>query len=521
MTPLAPMELSTPATEEVPNIRRKVSVAEEYWVKRARKNPIDFRYYMTDGEKPAVDIHKKWLRPIFDLNVKKLIIEAWPGSAKTTTMVYAMAYMIGKMPWLTNIISSVSEEQATQRLSELKEIIESERYQNVFPHIHVDLKRPNNATQFNVWSSRWKDGKEIDYATYRSLISRFEQPRDHTVFACGITSKSVTGKRVSGWIWVDDPHNETNSATPEQRTKVTQAIKKELITRWVAASIFTKIVIIMTPWAEDDCAGQLSQEMNFRQILEWMILKTPILDEDDNCAWPENFTPDQIADFRYQRDTGDVVFNLMYMLNAAAMAGRKITLDMLRRPFVMPTDFKDITICTDFAESKGLQSDWSVFHRVARDNNKNWGSYILWSNRFQEDQIDVRVDKLIEFYDETVAIYGDTVTTSRIKITFEPDSAGEMSLLVTKRPDIACVMLQLHGDKEARFKFPAGHIQVGRMFFYADNPFKDNIFSELLAFPRAAHDDCVDPLSQLFEQAGWKTGYARSGIKKIQSSHLL
>lgn len=499
-----------------PVIFHKKDSIEQYWIDRARRNPVDFITYMTDGQKPPKKHHKKWLRGVFDKSIQYLIIESWPSSAKTSILVWSLAFLIGNAPWLTHIIASVSEAQATQRLYDLKLMMQDDRYKNVFPHVHID-DHPgvsNNATVLNIWSSRWKDGSEVDYKTWKSLISRYGDPRDDTVFACGISSKSVTGRRVSGWLVIDDPHNETNSATSEQRTKVTQAIKKEFITRWQVTSPFIKIIIIMTPWAEDDCAGQLMQELDWKGNPVWVMIRTPFFDEKGEPAWPENFTPDQIGQYKYLWQMGEIVFNLMYMLIPTAMAGRKITLDMLRKemPSVLP-EWKDITIPTDFAESKGLQSDYTVFYAVGRDtvpSNPNF--YLMKANRFQEDQIHLRVDALISFCDECLEEFGRLDN-----VLFEPDSKPEMQMLQQKRPDIPCVMLQLHGDKELRFRRPAGMIQQGRFYFNPVNKFNPAIFSELVSFPMASHDDCIDPLSQLFEQPGWMPNILRSGIVNVRS----
>lgn len=497
----------------------KTRSIEKRWIERARKNPVDFIIYMTDGEKAPYPHHVEWIRSIFDMTITNLIIQAFPGSAKTTILVYCLAYLIGKFPWLTHIICSVSEEQAKQRLAELREIIESARYQNVFPHIHIDEKRPNNATIFNVWSSRIPGvDHEVDYAAYRQFVIRKGEPRDHTTFATGVTSKSITGKRVTGLILVDDPHDSNNSATPEQRTKVTNSIKKELMSRFSAKALFRKIIIIMTPWAEDDCAGQLMEDKKIGGASVWKMIKTPIRDpETGELTWGEVFTEEIVNSI--EADRGPIIFDLMYMLNPIAAAGRKITLDMLRRhlPSELP-EFKDITITTDFSETDKKRSDWSVFYAVARDKQKYFNCYLLRGDRFQENIIDIRADNLIMFYDETVLLFGDV----NITVIFEADSKAEMQIVNLKRPDIKTELYQMDSDKENRFKNgPSGFIQQLRFFFNTFDSTYDIMCSELLGFPMAKHDDCVDPLSLLFMQPGWIVKQIRSGLVGIKSPFML
>lgn len=284
----------------------KSETVEQYWINRARKNPADFISYMTGGEKRPAKHHIKWLQAIFS-EKKRIIIQAWPSSAKTTISVYSMAWMIGRFPHLTNIISSVSEEQAKQRLSEIRDILENPRFKNVFPHIEIDLKRPNNATMLNVWSSITPHGAQVDYKHWRAYVQQHGEARDHTVFACGVTSRGITGKRCSGWLLIDDPHNETNSATPDQREKVTSAIKRELLSRLTGP--LAKCIIIATPWAEDDAIGRLNESRQLDGTPVWLFIKTPILDEDGEPAWKELFSMAVIEDLR--ADRGEIIFDLM------------------------------------------------------------------------------------------------------------------------------------------------------------------------------------------------------------------
>lgn len=509
-----PSSFSPPENSTVFNV--KIQTAENYWVRRSRINIIDFMIYMTDGQKRPAPHHINWAREILDMAVRNLIIEAWPGSAKTTTVVYVIAWMIGLMPWLTHMIVSVSDEQAKQRLSEVREIIESERYHNVFPHIHIDIKRPNSAESLNIWSSVWKDGKEIDYPTYRSYVTRYGEPRDHTVFAAGVTSKSITGKRISGLIAVDDPHNETNSATSAQRTKVTMAIRKEVMSRFSPKSNYTKIVIIMTPWAEDDCAGQFMEDRKSNGKRVWKRIKTPICDENGEPTWKEMFTRDQIADVRAAQ--GEIVFDLMYMLNETAMAGKQITMDMMRKALPNPLpDFKDMTITTDFSKTEGTKSDYNVFACVGRDREKYFNCYFLAGTRFQDASVHSRSDKLIEFYDEQILAYGENSIKA---VIFEKvDSRAEVEEIKEKRPDIPVVLLALHGDKEWRFKPLAGFIQQGRFFYNQLSPILNAMISEHIGFPKATHDDCVDPFSLLFEQPEWMSRYERAGMLIVKSEY--
>lgn len=502
---------------------------EEYLIERSRINPVDFVTYMTDGELKPTEHQIEWFRYFFDFSSRRDILEAFPGSGKTQTTVYVLAFIIGNFPELTNMIISVSEEQATQRLGDVREVVLSQRYKNVFPHIHIDNKadRPNTSTKLNVWSSRLPDGRSCDYNQWRSFVRRKGEPRDHTVFACGIRSNSVTGKRITGFIIIDDPHSEENSATPEQRLKVVNFIKKEVLSRLTAKEVdMTKCIIIMTPWAEDDCAGQLRLEVRKGGIPVWRLRKFPIRKSDEaggmgvgsetgEPTWEGMFGEEEIQFI--QEDRGDIIFRLMYLLDEIAGSGGRVTIGMVSQPLPNPLPkFKDITITVDGAESDKLSSDFTVYHAVARDEASPPNFFILDTVRFKESKINLRVDKLIEFADRIFTAHGKLSN-----IIFEPDAKAMMDIIKEQRYDLPCTLVPIKGDKVLRFEPVAGMFQQLRFYVNTSAQGYDAMRSELIGFPKARHDDTVDPLSLLFQQPTWVIKKARSSVTKIKSRFLL
>lgn len=503
-------------SEELPNLfMLKPETVELYWINRARKNPADFISYMSGGEKRPPKHHLDWMKVIFS-SESRILIQAFPGSGKTSITVYSLAWMIGRFPHLTHMINSVSEEQAKQRLSEVRDIIESPRYQNVFPHIHIDVKRPNNATMLNVWSSLTPNGTEVEYGPWRSYVQTHGEARDHTLFAAGVTSRGITGKRITGWIIVDDAHNETNSATVEQRTKVTNAIKKELLSRFSGNSPYSKCVVIGTPWAEDDAIGRLKEDRRLDGTPVWKFIKTPIMDEHGNPTWPEVFSKEKIDAIIV--NMGEIIFDLMYMLNPLAAATRQVTMDMLRNPLPNPLpEFKEIIISTDFASTKGSKSDFTVYSAWGKDAEKRWSIYMLDMIRFKEDLFDTKVDKLSEFCENIFDKYG---RLDRIIFEFA-DSAAEVQMLQEKRPDLPITVLKTKGDKESRFKSAAGWFQQGRVFLNMNATAYQAFCSELIGFPKARHDDTVDSVSLLFQQPQWSSSFDRSGTIRVHSKVMI
>jgi predicted phage terminase large subunit-like protein len=444
------------------------------------------------------------------------LTDGFIATHNTTITVYSMAWMIGRFPHLTHIVASVSEEQAKQRLSELRDILENPRFQNVFPHIKIDYKRPNNATMLNVWSTLTTNGTEVDYKGWRAFVQQYGEARDHTLFACGVTSRGITGKRCSGWLLIDDPHNETNSATPDQRAKVEKAIKSELLSRLKSDSDYAKAIIIATPWAEDDAIGRLSSSKHLDGTPIWTFLKTPIMDEDGNPAWAEVFPRETIEFLR--ADRGEILFDMQYMLNPTAAASRQVTLDMMRKALPDPLpEFKEIVVSTDFASTKGTKSDWTVFSAWGKNTEKMWSIYMLDMVRFKENLFREKVKKLAEFCDDIFDKYGKLD-----RILFEAvDSAAEIQALQEMRPDLPITIIKTKGDKETRFKAAAGWFQQGRVFLNVNATAYPAFCSEVVGFPKASHDDTVDTISLLFQQPQWAVNFERAGKITARSRHMV
>lgn len=496
--------------------------AEQWWIDRARNNPAFFMQYITEMEPPKH--HLEWLYYIFSPDYPRVNIVAFPGSGKTHTTVYALGWLIGKRPWSTNIICSVSSDQAKDRLAAVKELVTiNERYKNVFPWIQLDRQRRNNSEALNVWSTKWKDpNKEMDYTQWRSLVAKFGEPKDNTLFASGITSKSVIGKRVTGLLVIDDPHDEENSATPEQRQKIVKFFKNTLTTRLVPESN-AKIVIINTRWNEDDLAGTVMDEKRKDGTPIWKTCVTPIEDEDEVPVWPEVWNKNEVekrADEMGGKESP--MYMLAYLNNTLGASLGEITKDMIK-PIPHNIDYKqvlkEIVITCDFARSKKLRSDYIVFNAIGRSKERIFDTYVLDIMRFKEKQTSVKCENLSEFFDK---IYENFPNINISKVVFEEaDSTAEESYMRENYPDIPIEVIKTKGDKEERFKSVAYRCQIGR--FYANTSMKSYhaMVNEMIVFPGGKHDDICDTLSLAFQLSSWRTIRLKAGRKVAKSVHFI
>lgn len=528
----------------------KVQSAEEEWIQRARNNFADFCAYISDGQHIPAQIHLEWIWYWLHPDYRRINISAFPESAKTTYLQYLYAYWMGKRPWDTNLVGSASLEQAKDRLAAVREIIEyNQRYKNVFPWIEIDHKRPNNSHQFSIWSKRWKKtpaDQEISYSIWRNNMAKLGLANNHSLYAVGLSSRSLQGKRITGICGLDDLHDHTNSQTPDQREKVELFIKKTVLKRCTPTAT---VIHITNRWAEDDAFGRLAEDHRVvRRVRKrvddddydddvqdetepvWVSIATNILDEEGNPRWPEHWTMEKI---QAVRDDGEVIFLLMCMNDATAASSGQITLDMLRQP--IPDDFnkmiadgkiKELVISSDFAETVNPRSDWTSYMAMAIDTAHPFNVYVLDVHRIKKKKVSDRVDELLDFADKIYDEFG--ILTA---LAFEEnDSAAEVEDLLSKTNEWTIRQIPLKGRSkserltqamEDQFANAATKLQTKRVYVNVNMKHYKAFCSELIGFPKAKHDEMVDNFSLPFQHKAWSERRERAGTKLVRNRVML
>ncbi len=336
--------------------------AEEYWVEMSRKSPVHYYRYVFDL-KPE-KFHIEWMKQMLDPEHRKTLVVAPRGSAKTTVMLIMLSWMIGHYPELNHQIISVSLKQATDRLRFLRGIIEfNPRFRKVFPHIRLDKKLPNNATNISV--------KRIDmgYGPWRAQASRIGNGVSPTLFVSGVGGQGVTGSRVTGLLVLDDVCDAKNQRTEDLRDElwnwiVTTLLPVMSLPHASLSHIFPRVFHVTTRWHKEDVAQ--------RQINsgEYTYSTTRALLRDENnrtiSYWPKQYPLTRLMEFRNEQ--GGPAFGLMFLNAIGALEGDIFHIDMLRQelPEGLPP-LKHVFITSDPAITAKTSSDDSVVCTIGVD----------------------------------------------------------------------------------------------------------------------------------------------------------
>lgn len=472
-------------TLQIQRLKEKIdpSAAEQIMIQKARTDFKWFFWYVS-GLKPAAH-HLKWLDALTNHDFINIISAR--GAAKTTFLVYFMAWWAGKHPLRTNLISSVSLQQSKDRLQMIREIIQyNEQYRNVFPHIHIDQNRSNNQTEFTIWSDEYGS-----YEAYRALVGREGDLKNPTFFAAGTGSASIIGKRISGILLLDDPFDENNSATEESREKVATWFHRTVLPCLLPGA---KAAVISTRWAETDLSGRLAELTNMAGEHLWKTIDIPAWTEDPETGelisyWPEWWPMQRLLE--EQERIGEILFQLMYLNNPRGMSLGHFTLEMLNRDIPDPLpNWAELVVSTDLAFSEKRRSDFTVAQAIIRDREKPYNMYIIDQIRFKKS-FHAAIQEVGRFCIQTVERWGDVD-----RVLFEDQVLSHAAFDEFKKqfPGFRAKKVPLKGnDKLVRAQGLIIKAQRGGLYINQSMPDILALKSEYLGVGGSAgHDDTLD-----------------------------
>ena len=229
---------------------------------------------------------------------QRLIINIAPRFGKTELAVKSfISYGLALNPSAKFIHLSYSGALAQDNSVGIKDIINSEEYQRLFPNTRIKVGSDTK--------SRWDTtaGGGV-YAT--STLGQV------TGFGAG----ELGAKGFAGAIVIDDPIKPEDALSDVEREKVNRRFETTVRSR--INSRETPIIIIMQRLHEHDLCGYLNEiEPN-----EWDVLSLPCIYADEqghDCAlWPYKFSLDELEKIR-KADT--FVFDTQYMQNPKPLEG--------------------------------------------------------------------------------------------------------------------------------------------------------------------------------------------------------
>jgi len=290
---------------------------------------------------------------------------------------------------------------------------------------------------------------------------------------------------------IDDPiKNREEADSPVYRARLWEEWQNTLKTRLAAGA---KVIVIMTPWHEDDLAARLLRQESHVRVLRLPVeagecdpmgrapgqALAPELGKDDR--WLAQFRKSYLSD---PRGGGSRAWQSLYLCRPTAEGGAIIHRDWWR--YYEPgeqTDFDITVISVDAAFKGGPESDFVAIQ--------------VWSRRGNDFFLRMSLNRRLEFPETVQAILAARRLFPETRFILIEDKANGSAVIQTLRRQLPGVVpIQPRGGKEARVHAISPAVESGHVFLPRGESWAMELVEQFAAFPRGRHDDMVDAASQ-------------------------
>lgn len=360
------------------------------------------------------------------------------------------AYLMTKHRDFHFVVASYSSELSLELGRRTKQLFNSEIYQQVF--------------------------SDVTISDDSSSKTRFHLSNGSSFFSVGVGG-TLTGKSASILV-LDDAYKGMEQA----KSQMYQDNLKE----WYASTFFTRrlknapMILINTLWTQKDLPLVLSEQ----EPDEWRVLKLKAITDNGLALWPEMFPIDALQSIKKTMGTNS--FSALYQQEPAAEQGNLIKRQWLNKFWrEMPARFDEIIQSWDMTFKGGDRSDYVVGQVWGRIGAEKW---MLDQARFQGG------------FTETVAAVKSLSAKwpkAHLKLV-EAKANGEAVIDSLKGQVSGIVGISPTDSKEARLNAVSPDFEAGNIILPDPSiaPWVHDYINELVGFPTARHDDCVDATTQ-------------------------
>ena len=315
----------------------------------------------------------------------------------------------------------------------------------------------------------------------------------------------VTGKGGSLLI-VDDPVKNAEEAQSEtMRERTWDWYRSTFMSRGqpgLPVSQLGAIILLQTRWHEDDLAGRLLKE----ERDEWFLLSLPALAGPADplgrlpgeALWPERYNEQALAALR--ESAGPYWWAALYQQTPQIEGGGLFRADALRYhtysrtergafvrlqqpdgpPKVVPEAHLARFMVVDLAASLRTTADFSVYAHFAVTPDKDLVLLDAFRARIEGAEHMQHLERLYNAWKPRFC--GIERATYGLSLIQTAARTGRIPIRELK-PDF---------DKVSRAYAAGALAEAGKLYLPKDAPWLSDWVAELVGFPNATHDDCVD-----------------------------
>ena len=401
-----------------------------------------------------------------------LVIETPPQHGKSTTVTETLpSWYLGRWPDKRVIVAGYSEDFAERFCRRNREKLQ-QFGTDIFG---VALGKVQRATEFELANHR---GRMIA----RGLLS------------------GITGNPAELLI-VDDPIKSRQEADSQTiRDRIWEEWQNSLKSRFAAGA---KVIVIMTPWHEDDLAARI-----LRTELHAQLLRLPVEAEPDD---PLGRTPgdplcpelgkgaDWLRDFKqaYLDDPGGGVraWTALYQCSPRVEGGNLVKRQWWQRfDLRKPPRFGTQVISVDAAFKGGENNDFVAI--------------TVWGKAGNDYYLLDCLNRHLDFPGTLQLIRAVSRQHPEARAVLIEDKANGPAIIQTLQKELFCIPVSPKGGKVARVHAVSPAIEAGHVFLPERAGWTAEFLDQWTAFPAGAHDDMVDSSSQALSWLFHANGFA-------------
>ncbi|WP_316778389.1 phage terminase large subunit [Pedobacter antarcticus] len=286
------------------------------------------------------DHHKKIcevLECVLRCELVKVMINIAPRYGKTELAVKNfVAHALALNASASFIHLSYSDDLALDNSEAIRDMVESEAYQQMFPHVQIkqdsDAKKKWYTTEGGGVYARAAGGQVTGFGAGKvdEELSETEK-EDEKVFLReldGILSDLDIKSGFNGALIIDDPIKPDDADSDTVRERINNRFDSTIRNR--VNSRNTPIIIIMQRLHENDLCGYLMANEEYTYDLEeakadknkWFVLSIPVIQTDaegnEYALWPFKHTLEELKEMEEKRP---IVFGRQYMMNPQPKEG--------------------------------------------------------------------------------------------------------------------------------------------------------------------------------------------------------
>ena len=399
----------------------------------------------------------------------RLIINVPPRSGKTElAVINFISWCMGVFPSSEFIHSSYSKRLATYNTYNIRSIMLSDAYRNIFTG--VSIKQDSTAKD----EFRTNQGGVV-YAT----------GAEGTITGYGAGG---LGEHFNGCVIVDDPHKAGEANSQTMRENVVDWFQTTMESR--KNSPDTPIIVIMQRLHEQDLSGWLLGGGNGES---WEHIKIPAMYEGDKSFWPVQFPVD---DLKRKEASNTYVFAGQYMQEPSPIGGGIFKEKWWQFYSALPK-IQYRMIYADTAQKTKEQNDFTVFECWGKGNDGRIYLLDMIREKWESPQLLVQAKA---FWQKHKAMTGKSLGTLRkMKIEDKVSGTGLIQQLQQGKDRIPVEGIPRDKDKITRAFDVAPQIEVGNVVLPESHPCLSDFLTEARTFPNGAHDDTLDPMMDAIE----------------------